>query len=198
MSAPPPTPLRAEKQAKAKVRALEEQAERTADVRAVASSTGARMAPSEASYEGYGRRMAEHLKTMNGGAFHGAFMRGLSMPAIGNPDAPAAGSKFSSNVPEKAAATPAILKKGGKAKKGGIGAGIGAGPLKLEISHMEEDKGLEGGRIVGGAMTGRYEGEGVKPDRRKARGALLKRVMAEHGCSMAEASKMIKDKGMTY
>jgi hypothetical protein len=183
------------------MRALEEQAERTADVRAVASSTGARVAPSEAAYEGYGRRLSEHLKSVHGGAFHGAFMRGLSAPAFGNPDAPAAGSKFSSNVPQKAANTPAILKKGGKAKKGGMGAGIGAGPLKLEISHMEEsdsDKGLEGGRIIGGAMTGRYEGEGVKVDKRKARGALLKRVMAEHGCSMAEASKMIKERGMSY
>jgi hypothetical protein len=193
MSAPPPTPLRAEKQAKAKVRALEEQAERTADVRAVASSTGARMAPSEAAYEGYGRKMSQHLLGLSGGAYHAAFMRGLSAPALGNPDAPAAGSKFDSNVPQKAAATPAILKKGGKAKKG---AGIGAGPLKLEISHMEE--GLEGGRIIGGAMTGRYEGEGVKVDKRKARGALLKKVMAEHKCSMAEASKMIKEKGMSY
>lgn len=190
--APPPTPLRAEKQAKANVRALEEQAERTADVRAVASSPATRVAPSEASYEGYGRRLAQHLKTIHGGAFHGAFMRGLSAPALGNPDAPAAGATFSSNVPQKAAATPAILKKGGRKSKA-----VGAGPLKLEISHMEEDKGLEGGRIVGGAMTGRYEGEG-KVDKRKARGALLKQVMAEHGCNMAEASKMIKEKGMTY
>ena len=204
---PPPTPLRAEKQAKAKVRALEEQAERTADVRAVASSTGSRIAPSEASYEGYGRRLAQHLKTIHGGAFHCAFMRGLSAPAFGNPDAPAAGSKFDSNVPQKAAATPAILKKGGvgagrKKKVGGVGAGIGAGPLKLEISHMEDsasdkESKMEGGRIVGGAATGRYEGEG-KPDKRKARGALLKKVMADQKCGMAAASKYIKEHNLTY
>lgn len=203
---PAPTPLRAEKQAKANMRALEEQAERTADVRAVASSTGTRVAPSEEVYEGYGRKMASHLRTLQGGAYHAAFMRGLSMPAYGNPDQPA-GAKFDSNVPQRAAATPALLKKGGakKAMKGGVGAGIGAGPLKLEISHLEKEassdsekeKELEGGRIVGGAKTGRYEGEG-KPDRRKARGALLKKVMAEHGLSMAQASAYIKAHGLTY
>lgn len=186
------TPVRYEKAALAASRAVEEEAERTADVRAVSGGGRKKKAAmaSEADYEGYGRMLGKHLGAMSGGAYHKAFMRGFTgetfsspveAPAYGNPSVPDAG-KFSSNVPQKAKATPAILKKG-------------AGPLKIEIDHMGEAE------HEGGAATGRYQGEGTgagKPDRRKARGALLKKVMAEQGCNMAQASKYIKEHGLSY
>jgi hypothetical protein len=187
------TPLRFEKAALAASRAVEEQAERTADVRAVSGGGRKKKAAmaSEADYEGYGRMLTKHLSSMNGGAYHKAFMRGCGIetfsgpveaPAYGNPDVPDAG-KFSSNVPQKARATPAILKKG-------------AGPLKIEIDH---DMGME--EEHGGYASGRYQGEGTgagKPDKRKARGALLKKVMTEHGLNMAQASKYIKEHSLSY
>ena len=44
-----------------------------------------------------------------------------------------------------------------------------------------------GGRLIGGAM-----------DKRSARAELVKRVMRQQGCSLPEASRYIKENGMSY
>jgi hypothetical protein len=196
------TPLRAEKLKMADRRAIEEEMERTQDVRGMPqkelplaggrkgllgmtqkSKGKATKSPMEAAsfdpaeIEGHGRSLADHIEKLHGGAYRTAFMRGMGS-AYGNPDVAATPVAFSN--------TAAAKMKGG-ARSGRM---VGAGPLKLEIEHKEDE-------MAGGMQTGRYEGEG-KVDKRKARGALLKKVMAENGLSMAAASKHIKDHQMTY
>jgi hypothetical protein len=61
----------------------------------------------------------------------------------------------------------------------------------------EDGKGMK----KGGIRTGRYEGKGelmihhggAKPDGRKVRAAIVKKVMADKGLSMVEASKYVKE-----
>ena len=192
------TPLRAEKLGLADRRAIEEQIERTQDVKGMPqkelplaggrkSRGKATKSPVEAAsfnpaeIEGHGRSLAEHIHGLHGGAYRAAFMRGMS--AYGNPDVAATPVAFSNTAAQK--------------MKGGMRAGrmVGAGPLKLAIEHQPESESDK--EMAGGMQTGRYEGEG-KTDKRKARGALLKKVMAEHGLGMAAASKMIKDHKMAY
>lgn len=193
------TPLRAQKLGLADHRALEEQAERTEDVRGMPQKTlplagGARKgllgmtqkgkatkSPVEhASFNeeevvGHGRSLADHIEKLHGGAYRAAFMKGMS--ALGNPDVAATPVAFSNTAAEK--------------MKGGMRRMVGAGPLKIEIEHSKkEEKEMEGG-----VQTGRYEGEG-KADNRKARAAVVKRVMAERGCGLAEASRIVKAEGL--
>jgi hypothetical protein len=62
--------------------------------------------------------------------------------------------------------------------------------------------GVSGGRVVGGMNTGAYEGEGKKAkrvvgcgDKRRTRGELISKLMKEHGMTLGEASKHIKEHG---
>lgn len=169
--------LRNEKRLLADRRAVEEQKEREADENPDA--------------HGSGRRLSEHLMKLHGGAFHKEFMRGMA--AYGNPDVSAKPVGFDSLVPQKAKATPKMLKKGG-------------GPLKVEIEHESSEE----EECKGGALTGRYEGEGRvgagrmgaghvgagKVDGRKARAEIVKKVMAEKGMKLVEASKYVKEHGL--
>jgi len=47
-----------------------------------------------------------------------------------------------------------------------------------------------GGRLIGGAKMG--------GDKRSARAELVRKVMRQHGCSLPEASRYIKENGMSY
>jgi hypothetical protein len=135
--------------------------------------------PSE--IEGHGRSLADHIDKLHGGAYRAAFMRGMT--AYGNPGVTGVPVSFSNNVVEKE-----------KKLKGGMSRMVGAGPLKVEIEHskMNSDSDEE---MKGGLMTGRYEGQG-RIDGRKARAAVVKKVMADRKCSMAEASKIVKAEGL--
>lgn len=207
-------PVRAEKLALADSRAVEEQNEREVDVRgmpqkALPISGGAKKIlsgmtrkaaaaaePHEA--EGYGRQLMQHIHKLHGGAYGSAFMKGMS--AYGNPDVAATPVAFSSNVPEKAAATPKALKGKGRMVGGGKlkiehgGEMEGCGKLKIEHGEQsmsdEECEDLEGG-----LLTGRFEGEG-KANKRSARAAIVKQVMKEKGLGMAAASKYVKEHGL--
>jgi hypothetical protein len=205
------TPIRAAKQALADDRALAEQAEREVDTAGMpqkkmrgAGKKAAEMPCGDDEAVGYGRMLAAHISKLHGGAYHAAFMKGMS--AYGNPDVPATPVAFSSNVPEKAKARVTR-----KAKKGGMRM-VGAGELKMEIEHMgegsESDEEMEGGmkgcgtgagvlkiEHSGSGQTGRFEGEG-RVDGRKARAAIVKKVMAEKGMKMVEASKYVKEHGL--
>lgn len=58
-----------------------------------------------------------------------------------------------------------------------------------------------GGRISGGTLVGGGSDsspEGRSANRRSARAMLVKKVMREHGCSLPEASKYIKENGIEY
>lgn len=66
------------------------------------------------------------------------------------------------------------------------------GPMVAEGAMMAAGRsrkmrgcGMVGGRMVGGG-------------RREARAALVKKIMREHGCSLPEASKYIKEHGIEY
>jgi hypothetical protein len=56
------------------------------------------------------------------------------------------------------------------------------------------EKSKHGKGMSGGFGTGAYEGQG-KMDKRKARGAMISKLMKEKGMSLAEASKYIKQHG---
>jgi hypothetical protein len=196
---PPMTPLRSAKLAMADSRAMEEQHERMEDTQGMpqkklplaggAKKGKAHKSPVEhssfdvAEVEGHGRSLADHIDKLHGGAYRSAFMRGMS--AFGNPDVAGVPVAFSNNVAEKA--------KGSKLK-GGMARMVGAGPLKIDIEHSKMDSDCED-EMAGGVQTGRYEGEG-RVDGRKARAAVVKKVMADRKCSMAQASKIVKDEGL--
>jgi len=195
---PPMTPLRSAKLNMADSRAMEEQHERTADTQGMpqkklglaggAVKKGkAHKSPVEApsfdpsEIEGHGRSLADHIDKLHGGAYRMAFMKGMS--AYGNPDVAAVPVQFDNNVVQKE-----------KKLKGGMARMVGAGPLKVEIEHSKMDSSSDED-MKGGLKTGRYEGEG-RVDGRKARAAVVKKVMAERGCNMAEASKIVKAEGL--
>ena len=120
-----------------------------------------------------GRHLGKHLHSLHGAGFYEDFSKGLSMPVLA-----------------QAETVPAGLAGSGKAMKGCAGKG------KLQIIH-------------GGAETGRYEGKGVvvgagkkkrapagPSDGRRKRAEVVKRVMAEKGLKMIEASKYVKEHGL--
>jgi hypothetical protein len=191
------TPLRAVKQARADKRAMNVQAERTADVRAV--SGGAKHDDSsDEEMIGYGKQMGDMIRKQYGDRFHKHFMKGMGriVPGVyGNPDVPGVPVGFSQNVSQKAhsALTPkqeVVLQVGmaNAMDKPTMKKGKG----KLVIKHMPEGAGEE--IVSGGAATGRYEGQG-KEDKRRSRGAMIKKIMAEKGLSLIEASRYLKEHG---
>lgn len=187
------TPVRAEKMAMADSRAIEEQRMREADVRAVSGRAGGAkkkgMMPVEAESSsdeecrGYGSRMSQHIKEQYGDRFHKHFLKGMGIvkPAYGNPDIPGVPVEFSSNVPQKA-----------RAMKGAGSHIVGAGKLDIEITHDEPKKMKKGGVAVG-----KLEGDG-KVDKRKTRASAIKKIMAEKGLSLIEASKYLKEHNIKY
>lgn len=180
-------PLRQEKRLLADRRAMEEQMERQADENPKSGKgrSGGMVRKEKASEPedeavGCGRLLGQHLMKMHGGAFHKGFLSGMSsVSALGNPGVAATPVSFDNLVVQKA--------KNNKNLKG-------KGALEIDIKHMGEMSGSDEEKH-GGALTGRYEGEG-KMDKRKVRAALIKKVMAEQGCSLPVASKFIKDNNM--
>lgn len=216
-------PVRAAKLAMADKRAMEEQHEREEDTagmpqKKLSLAGGAKkmlpgatrkMAPKADDYseiEGYGRQLAEHIDKLHGGAYRTAFMKGLS--AYGNPDVAATPVTFSSNVPEKMAATKKPMKGKGRMVGAGKlkiehegemeGCGTKKGMGKLKIEHGDECS-EEEEEMEGGLLTGRYEGEGKaapKSDNRKSRAAVVKKIMQEKKLNLAQASKYVKEHGL--
>lgn len=66
----------------------------------------------------------------------------------------------------------------------------GAGKLEVEINHGEEESSSDEEEKGGASMCGSGS------DGRKARAAVVKKVMAEKGMSMIEASKYVKEHGL--
>jgi hypothetical protein len=79
---------------------------------------------------------------------------------------------------------------------GGFDSGQYQGEGVLRITHGEDSASDEGMKGCGRAVGGRKKKE-KKPlmegDGRRSRGALIKKIMAEHHCSLPEASKYIKE-----
>jgi len=73
-----------------------------------------------------------------------------------------------------------------------VGAGVGAGMLEEPMPQPGTNLNLSGG-----SDTGAYEGQGMCGGRgRSARASLVKKVMAEKGMKMIEASKYVKAHGL--
>lgn len=134
-----------------------------------------------------GGALSKHIMDLHGGAFHGKFLKGMGR-AIGAGDKPPApflvseksgayegkgrAKKQSAKAREDeklAMEVKGLKDKVGKGKSGG-------GPLEIEIKHEP----MEGG---------------AKSDKRKARGAMVSKLMKERGLSLGEASKYIKEHG---
>lgn len=146
-----------------------------------------------------GGALSKHIMDLHGGAFHGKFLKGMGL-AGGKAPAPFLVAETSGEYEGKGRAKKQSAKaredeklgmevkglkdKVGMGKSGGrpMGAGpmggraIGAGPLEIEIKHEQ----MEGG---------------AKSDKRKARGAMVSKLMKEKGMSLGEASKYIKEHG---
>lgn len=75
-----------------------------------------------------------------------------------------------------------------------VGSGVGSGMLEEPMPVRGTNLNLSGmGSCDGGADTGAYEGQGKG---RSARAAIVKKVMAEKGLKMIEASKYVKAHGL--
>ena len=81
----------------------------------------------------------------------------------------------------------------------------GGAYLHKFLSGMNGGAMSGGSRVVGGMNTGAYEGEGKHKkakrtvgagDKRRTRGAMISKLMKEHGMTLGEASKHIKENGM--
>lgn len=70
---------------------------------------------------------------------------------------------------------------------------IPAAETAVMVAAGRRRKSSCGGRISGGILVG-----GAGGDRRSARAMLVKQVMREHGCSLPEASRYIKENGIEY
>ena len=121
---------------------------------------------------GYGRTLGKHLLGVHGMGFAKDFMAGMS-------------DGFSNNVEAKEAPKP----RRGRGKSG-------AGPLEIDIKHESSSDEEEKKEMKGGLGTGRYEGEGKAGDKRKARAAVVRKVMMERKVSLPEASKIVKAEGL--
>ena len=120
---------------------------------------------------GYGRILGKHLLGLHGMGYGKDFAAGMA-------------DAFSDNVEAKALVKPRL----GRTKRGG-------GPLEVEIKHESSSESEEEKPMKGGMGTGRYEGEG-KGDKRKARAAVVRRIMAERKVSLPEASRIVKAEGL--
>jgi hypothetical protein len=195
------TPIRAEKVGVAKSRALEKQVARSNPIPPPAHmGMGKADDSSDEEMMGYGKSMAEHIRKSYGERFHKHFMKGMGRvvaPVYGNSAIPGVPVGFNQNVSQKAHSKlspqeETILTEGfaGSMSKGAV-----RGRGKLEIVHHPEGHGET--IISGGSATGRFEGQG-KVDKRKSRGAMLKKIMAEQGCNMIQATKYMKEHSITY
>ena len=121
---------------------------------------------------GYGRVLGKHLLGVHGMGYAKDFAAGMA-------------DGFSDNVEAKQAMMP----RRGRGR-------TGAGALDIEIKHMgPESESDEEKPMKGGMGSGRYEGEGMG-DKRKARAAVVKKVMMERKVSLPEASKIVKAEGL--
>ena len=129
-----------------------------------------------------GMALGKHLLSLRGGAFHKAFMEGMGMSG-------------------------GAMSGGGVMVGAGVNTGRYEGEGKLEIVHHGEEEecggARSGGARSGGARSGGARSGGAKPKRvvaesdgRRKRAEIVRRVMAEKGLSMIQASKYVKEHGL--
>jgi hypothetical protein len=168
---------------------------------------------------GMGRMLGQHLHSLHGKGFHRSFMRGMGFSSEQR-----AGMMLGQNKKGRSRNNGPPLLSGnvnGNVSGGMMGAGMLDQPMPVSGTNLSVSG---AGRIVGGAMgagltggfptgsglrggfpagagrmgagqTGEYEGQG-KARKPNARAAVVKRVMAEKGLKMIEASKYVKEHGL--
>ena len=138
-----------------------------------------------------GKMLAKHLMEQHGGRYMKKFMKGmggiqvehammapaLAHTASGGQDVPPGGMapRAYGNAPQ----APASF------QRNTVGMGM-AGSGKLKITHDGEMAGAGKLKITHG---------GEKPKRTNARGQMISKLMKEHGMSLPEASRYIKEHG---
>jgi hypothetical protein len=150
--------------------------------------------------KGLGKMMAAHLHSTHGAGEYAEFAEGF-LEGGGFFDDFASGFKkgFEGVMKVAKPVLGVIPHPAAQAASSALGA-VGFG--KLTIEHGEESE-VEGcGKLTihhGGMGTGAYEGKGKKTrkaagpnDKRRARAAVVKKVMQERGCGLGEASKIVK------
>lgn len=136
----------------------------------------------ESEAHGMGRHLGQHITSLHGSGFFDDFAKGfMSVAKVAKP--------LIGLIPHPAAqAASGVL--------GALGAGTKKGMMRKTARKAYE------GEMEGGMDTGAYKGEGKKKrvvgagDGRRKRAEVVKRVMAERGLSMIEASKVVKAEGL--
>ena len=128
--------------------------------------------------EAMGKALSKHLVSLHGAGFADAFKKGMS-----------AAPHKQSTVGSKSES--AYMREG---VRGGLRTGRYEGKGKLLIQHLPEGEGEE--MVSGGAKAKKTRKAAGPDDGRRKRAEIVKKVMAEKGCSMIEASKYVKQHGL--
>jgi hypothetical protein len=162
-----------------------------------------------------GHHLGEHLRSLHGGAFHTHFVRGMNGDTTMT-SGPIEGGKgtlmgkiLALRKPAPVAPAPVSGGAGtGRTEGQGLsGAGRIVGGVRRDVrrkAHAEEYGESElsyppammgAGENCGDMGMGGY-GKAGAGSKRSARAAIVKKVMAEHGMKMIEASKYVKEHGL--
>jgi len=168
-----------------------------------------------------GRMLAEHLAKLHGGGYAKRFLRGMTRhggakaidqpmgrevvhavadmaqvppggrPALAYGSAPQAPASFARNTVGMGMPEPSVKAAKMRAK--------GAGVLRIEHGGM---KGGSNGRMIGAGvettstnLPSAQIGNGMSGGKRAARGAAISKLMKEHGMTLGEASRHLKEHG---
>ena len=153
--------------------------------------------------EEMGKALGDHIQSLHGAGFFDDFKKGflsVARPLAGVAamlpgPAGIAGKVASAALPFFGGAN--VSGPGFEAVSGGVRTGRYEGKGKLLIQHLPEGKGEE--MVVGKAMKGcgkKTRRPAGPSDGRRKRAEVVKKVMAEKGLSMIEASKYVKAHGL--
>ena len=181
--------------------------------RMVGAGTGGRRRKTSEAME-MGHALSKHIHELHGGGFWDDFKSGFNsvvapVAGLAKPFLPMLG-------PEGAVASAGLSALGyGRRRGRGTGAGTGAGRHRMPDGSMMNDADMRGGGFLGD-MLGMIPGVGqfAAPvagmlglgkkrrapaganDGRRKRAEVVKRVMADKGMSMIDASKYVKAHGL--
>lgn len=178
-----------------------------------AGKLGRRAQPSSEASEAHqmGVHLGKHLHGLHGGAYHKDFVKGMCEGG-GVWDSIKSGFEdFGHKVAHEFKDPSSVLRKDVIPKGAmvaqaaqpfldvampGLGTAVNTGFKAANYAN-------EGAKMMGYGKTGRYEGMGKKKrspaganDGRRKRAEVVKRVMAEKGLKMIEASKYVKEHGL--
>ena len=134
---------------------------------------------------GMGRALADHLTKLHGRGFYDEFRKGFEglVTPIGGAD---------TGAYEGEGTKKGQMRKTARKAYEAVSEMEGSG--KLKIQHMADGEGEE--IVTGGRKKKAKRAPASASDARRKRGAMVSKLMKEHGMTLGEASKHIKEHGM--